>query len=186
MKRHHFADKNVPIVKAMVFPVVMYRYESWAIKKTTPKNWCLQTVVLQKTSESPLDRKEIKAVNLKGNQPWILFGSTDVEAEVPVVWSPDANSRLTGKVSDVGKNWGQKENRVSEDEMAGWHHPCNGHEPGQTPGDGKGQGSLTCCSPGGHKESEMTGRLNNNTGKVYYQSLLPNEAVFWVFIVIVI
>ena len=62
--------------------------------------------------------------------------------------------------------------------MAGWHHQCNGHGPGQTPGDGEGQGGLVCCSPWSHKESDMTGRLNNNTGKVYYQSLLLNEAVF--------
>ena len=151
----------------MIFLVVMY--SGWELdhkESRAPKNWCLQTVVLEKTSESPLDRK-IKAVNLKRNQPWILIGRTDSKAEVPVFWSPDANSRLTGKISDAGKNWGQKENRVSEDEMAGWHHQCNGHEPGQTPGDGEGQGGLACCSPWGHKELDMTGRLNNNTGKVY-------------------
>ena len=56
---------------------------------------------------------------------------------------------------------------MSEKEMTGWHHQCNGHEPGQTPGDGEGQGGLACCSPWGHKELDMTGRLNNNTGKVY-------------------
>ena len=77
--------------------------------------------VLEKTPESPLDSKEIKPVNLKGNQPWIFFGRTDVEAETPVFWSPVANSQLIRKVPDDGKDWEEKDKRVSEDEMAGWH-----------------------------------------------------------------
>ena len=116
----------------------------------TPKNWCLQTVVLEKTPESSMDIKEIKPVNLKGNQPWTLIGRIDVEAEAPVFWSSDANRGLIGKVPDVGKDWGQKK-KVSDDEMAGWHHWCNEHELGQTLGDGEGQGSLVCCSPWGHR-----------------------------------
>ena len=92
-----------------------------------PKNWCLQTVVLEKTPESPLDSKEIKPVTLKGNQPWILIGRTDADPVAPVFWSSDANSWLTWKVPDAWKEWGQKEKRASEDEMAGWHHWCNGH-----------------------------------------------------------
>ena len=126
-----------------------------------PKNQCLQTLALAKTPENPLDSKEIKPVNLKGDQSWIFTGRTDVEAEAPVFWSSDVNRWLTGKVPDAGKDRGQKK-RVSEDEMAGWHHRCNGHELGQTPGNGEGQGGLVCCSPWGHKESEMTERLNNN------------------------
>ena len=110
-----------------------------------PKNWCLRTVVLEKTLGSPLDSKEIKPVNLKGNQSWILVGRTDAEAEAPVFWSSDANSRLTGKVPDAGKDWGQKGKRVSEDVMAGQHHRCNEHELGQTPGNGEGEGGLACC-----------------------------------------
>ena len=102
--------------------------------------------MLEKIPESPLGSKEIKPINLKGNQPWILIGRTDTEAEAPVFWSPDANSRLTGKVPDTGKDWGQ-EKRASEDEMPGWHHQCNGHELGKTLGDGEGQGGLGCCSP---------------------------------------
>ena len=97
-----------------------------------PKNWCLQTVVLEKTLESPLDSKEIKPINLKRNQPWILIGRTDAEAEAPVFCSSDANRWLLGKVLDAGKDWGQKERRVTEDEVTGWHHRCNGHELGQT------------------------------------------------------
>ena len=86
----------------------------------TPKNWCLRTVVLEKTPKSPMDCKEIKLVKLKGHQPWIHVGKTD--AETPVPWSSDADSWLTGTVPHAGKDWGQKEKRASEDEMAGWHH----------------------------------------------------------------
>ena len=114
--------------------------------------------MLEKTPESPLDSREIKPVDLKGNQPWLLIGRTDAEAEVLVFWSPDVNSWLIWKVPDAGKDWGQKEKRSSEGEKAGWHHRCNEHEPGQTSGDG----GLVCCSPWGHRESDMTGRLNNN------------------------
>ena len=81
-------------------------------------------MVLEKTPESTLDCKEVTAVNLKGNQPWILVGRTDASAEAPVIWSCDANSRLIGKVPDAGKDWVQ-DKRVSENEMAGWHHLCN-------------------------------------------------------------
>ena len=86
--RGYSADK-VHIVKAVVFPVVTYG------EGRMPKNWCLQTVVLEKTSESPLDSKDIKSVNLKGNQPWILIGRTDADTEAPVFWSSDTNSQLS-------------------------------------------------------------------------------------------
>ena len=121
-------------------------------------------MVLEKTPESPLDSKEIKPVHLKGNQPWILIARTDAEAEVPVFWSSDTNSWLIGKVPDARKDWGQKEKRVSEDEVAGWHHQCNGHEPWQIWGDFEGQGRLVCCSPWGHKELDTAGWLKNNNG----------------------
>ena len=127
-----------------------------------PNNWCLQTVVLKKTRKSPLDCKEIKLVDLKGNQPRVLTGRTDAEPEAPVFWSPAVNSWLTVKLPDAGKDWRQKDKRVSEDEVVGWHHWCNGHELGQTSGDGEGQGSLVCCSAWGCKESDMTERLNNH------------------------
>ena len=112
-----------------------------------------------KTPENPLDSKKIKSVNLKGNQPWIFVGRTEDEA--PVFWSSYANSWLIGKVPDAGKDWGLKEKRASEDDKAGQHHSCNGHELGQTSGDGEGQGGLVCCSPWGHKELDTNGRLNN-------------------------
>ena len=109
-----------------------------------------------------LDSKEIKPVNLKGDQPWIFTGRTDAEAEAPVFWPSDANRQLIKKVPDAGKDQGQKEKMVSEDEMAEQHHWCNGQEFGQTPGDGEGQGSLVCCSPWDHKDSDVTGQLNNS------------------------
>ena len=105
--------------------------------------WCLWNMVLEKTPESPWDSKEIKPVNLRGNQPWILVGRTDAEAEAPVFWSSDVNSWLIGKVPDAGKDWEQK--RTSEGKITGWHHQCNGHELGQTSGDGEGQRNLGCC-----------------------------------------
>ena len=87
----------------------------------TQKNWCILTVVPEKTLESPLDSKGIKPVNDKGNQPFILIGRTDAEAEAPAFWSSDANRWLIGKVPDAQKDWGQKRKRESEDELAGWH-----------------------------------------------------------------
>ena len=90
-------------------------------------------MVLEKTLESPFENKEIKPVNFKGNQPWILIGKTDAEAETLVFWSSDVNNWLIiAKVPDSGKDWGQKEKRASEDEMASCHHWFNGHELGQT------------------------------------------------------
>ena len=122
----------------------------------TLKNWCLRTVVLEKTLESPLNCKENKPVNPKGNQLWIFIGKTDAEAEIPILWPPDVKSWLTAKDPDAGKDWGQKENRVAEDEMVRQHHWLNGHESEQTPGNSEGQGNLLCCRPWGHKESDMT------------------------------
>ena len=95
--------------------------ESWV-----PKNWYFWTVVLDKTLESPLDSKEIKPVNPKGNQLWIFIGRTDPEAEAPIFWPSDAKSPLIRKHPDVGKDWSQKEKRATEDEKAGWHHQGNG------------------------------------------------------------
>ena len=157
-KRHHFADKGL-YSQSYGFSTSHVRMrelnhkEGWA-----PKNWCFQTVGLEKTLESPLDSKEIKPVNPKGSQPWIFTGRTeaDAESEAPILWSPDVKSRLIGKDPDAGKDWRQKEKGETEDEMVGWHHWLNGHEFEQTLGDGEGQGSLACCSPWGCKDSDMT------------------------------
>ena len=125
--------------------------EGWVLK-----NWCFWTVVLEKTLESPFDSKEIHPVHPKGNQSWIFIGRTDAEAEVPILWPPDTKNWLIGKDPHAGKDWGQEEKGRTEDEMVGWHHWLNGHEFGQTLGDGDGQGDLACCSPEGHRETDRT------------------------------
>ena len=110
--------------------------------------------MLKKTLESPLDCKEIKPAHPKGNQSRIFIGRTDAEA--PILWLLDAKSRLTGKDPDAGKEWGQEEKGMTEDEMVGWYHRHNGHGFGCTPGVGDGQGVLACCRSWVHKESGMT------------------------------
>ena len=111
-----------------------------------PQNWCFLIVVLEKTLESSLNSKEIKLVNPQGNQLWIFTGRTGAEAQAPILWPPDAESWLTGKDPDAGKDGEQEEKGMTEDETAGWHHWLNGHEFEQTQGDSVGQGSLACCS----------------------------------------
>ena len=108
---------KVCIAKSMIFPVVMYRCESCTINKKAwaLKNWCLRTVVLEKTLESPLDNKEIKPVNPKGNQSWIFIGRTDAKAEASILWPPDLKSQLIGKDPNAQKDWRQ-EKRTTEDE----------------------------------------------------------------------
>ena len=105
----------------------------------------LFTVVLEKTLESPLDCKEIQAVHPKGYWSWVFIGRTNIEAETPIFWQPDAKSWLIWKDPDAGKDWGQKEKGMTEDEMVGWHHWLDGHGFGWTPGVGDGQGGLACC-----------------------------------------
>ena len=97
--------------------------ESWALK-----NWCFRTVVLEKTLESPLCSKEIQPVHPEGGKFWVFIVRTNVEAETPVLWPPDAKSRLIGKDPDAGRDWGQEEKGMTEDEMAGWHHRLDGYE----------------------------------------------------------
>ena len=146
--------------------------ESWA-----PKHWCLWTVVLEKTLESPLDCKEVQPVHPKGNQSWIFIGRTDAVAETPIIWPPDVKNWLIWKDPDAGKDWRSEEKGSTEDEIVGWHHRLNGHEFEQAPGDGEGQGSLACCSPWGRKEStrlsdwtELNGGIKE-TGKEKVTSL---------------
>ena len=129
--------------------------ENWALK-----NWCFWTVGLEKTLESPLDSKEIQPVNPKGDQSWIFIGRTDAKAEAPLLWPPDEKSRLIGKDPDAGKDWRWEEKGMTEDEMVEWHHQFSGHKFEQILGDYEGQGSLACCSPWDHKESDTTKQLN--------------------------
>ena len=108
-------------------------------------------VVLEKILRSLLDRRKIKSVNPKGNKPWMFIVSTFAEAEAPILWLPDVKSWITGKDPDAGKDWRQKENGLTENEMVGWHHRLNGREFKQTLEVGYGQGSLVCYSPWGHR-----------------------------------
>ena len=140
----------------MVFPVLMYGCESWTIKKAV----CWRIDAFELWYWISLDSKEIKLVNAKRNQSWILIGRTDAETEAPIIWLPDAENWCTGKDPDAGKDSRQEENETTEDEMVGWHHWLDGHEFEQAPGVGDGQGSLACCSLWGCKESDMTEWLN--------------------------
>ena len=140
--------------------------ESWTLK-----NWYFWTVVLEKTLESPLDCKEIQPVCPKENQSWIFIGRTDAEAEIPILWPPDAKNWLIGKDPDDGKDWRQEEKGTTEDAMVGWHHWLDGLEIVQAPGVGDGQGSLVFCSPWCHKESDMTEWLNWTLVKNSYLKL---------------
>ena len=133
-------------------------------------------MVLEKTLGSPLDSKEIQAVNPKGNQSWTFIGRPEAKAEVPILWPPDAKSWLIGKDPDTGKDSGQKEKGATVDEMAEWHHQLNGYETDQTPGGSEGQGSLACCSPCCRKESDMTEWVNNNWTAVGFRKL--NSRIF--------
>ena len=158
-QRHCFVNK-VHLVKAVVFPVVMYGCESWTIKKAEHGKidafelWCWRRLL------SPLHCKEIKPVNPKGDQPWIFTGRIDAEAEAPIFWLPDSKSQLIRKDPDAGKDWSQ-EKGMTKDEMIGWYHRLNGHEFEQTLGDSEWQGSLKCCSPR-VAELDITEGLNNN------------------------
>ena len=110
--------------------------------------------------ESPLDCKEIQPVHLKGDQSWVFTGSTEAEAETPILWLPHVKSWLIGKDPDAGRDWGQEEKEMTENEMAGWHHWLNGHEFEWTLRIGDGQEGLACCDSWGHKESDTTEQLN--------------------------
>ena len=118
---------KVHLVKAMVFPVVMYGCESWTIKKAERRRidgfelWCWRRLL------SPVDCKEIQPVHPKGNQSWIFTGRTEAETETPILWPPDVKSWLIGKDPDAGKGWEQEEKGTTEDYMVGWHHQLNGH-----------------------------------------------------------
>ena len=109
-----------------------------------------------------MDCKKIKPVNPKGNQPWIFIGRTDAEDEAPILWPSNAKSWLIRKDTDAGKDWRQEKKGMTEDEIVGWYYQLNGHEFEQAPGDGEGQGSLACCSPWGHKESDLIEGLNKS------------------------
>ena len=117
-------------------------------RKLSTEELMLWTVVLEKTLESPLDCKEIQPVHSEGDQLWMYFGRNDAKAETPVLWPPHAKSWLIGKDSDAGRDWGQEEKGMTEDEMAEWHHRLDGREFEWTPEDGDGQGALVAAIHG--------------------------------------
>ena len=153
---------NVRIVKDVFF---MYECERWTIKKALYwrfdvfKLWFWRRllrvpwIARRSNSHSFVIKYDIKYR--------FSIGSTDAEAEAPVLWPLDVKNQLIGKDPDSGKDWGQVEKGTTENKMIGWHHWLNGHGFAQTPGDSEGQGSLLCCSPWDCKESDMTEQLNN-------------------------
>ena len=153
--------------------------ESWALK-----NWCFWTVALEKTLESPLDCKKIQPVHSEGDQPWDFFGRNDAQAETPVLWPPHAKSWLIGKNSDAGRDWGQEEKGMTEDEMAGWHHWLDGRESEWTPGVGDGQEGLACCdSWGGRVRHNWATELNWTESQIrkqryYFAKKDPSSQVY--------
>ena len=158
-QKHFFANKG-PSSQSYDFSSSHVRM--WELdneKVWAPKNWCLRIVLLEKMLDSPLNSKQIKSVNPKGNQPWIFIERSGAE----INWSSKSlatwcQEPTHWKDPDAGKDWRQKEKWMIEDKKVGWYHRINGHEFEQTPGDGEGQGSLVCCSPWG---LELYKRLNN-------------------------
>ena len=142
---------KVCLVKAMVFPVVMYGFESWTIKKdehqrSAKQSWCFWAVVLEKTLESPLDSKEFKPVNPKGNQSWYSLEGLMLKVKLQY-FGHFGKEPTHSKNPDVGKDWRQEEKGTIDAKMVGWHHQLDGHEFEQGLGIGDGQESLPCFSP---------------------------------------
>ena len=154
---------KVRLVKAMVFPVVMYGCESWTVKKAEHwridafELWCWRRLLRVPWTARRSNQSILKEIRMG---PWDFFGGTDAEPGTPVLWPPHVKSWLIGKDSDAGRDWGQENKGTTEDEMAGWHHWLNGRKSEWTSGDGDGQGGLACCDSWGHKESDTTERLN--------------------------
>ena len=154
------SQTKVRLVKAMVYPVVMYRGESCIVKKAECwridafEVWCWRRLLKVSWTARRSSQSILK------EQSWVFIGRTDAEAETPVLWPPHVKSWLVGKDPDPGRDWGQEEKGMTEDEMAGWHHWLNAHEFGWTPGVGDGQGGLECCDSWSRKQSDKTERLN--------------------------
>ena len=128
-QRHYFVNKG-PSSQGYGFSSGHVWFFQWELdykENWVLKNWCFWTGVLEKTLESALDCKEMQTVNPKGDQSWVFIGRTDVEAKTPILWPPDAKSGLIWKDPDAGKDWGQEEKGMTEDEMVGWHHQLDEH-----------------------------------------------------------
>ena len=151
---------KVYLVKAMVFPIVMFGCESWTIKKA--ECWKIDAFELwswRQLLRVPWTVRRSNQSILK-EKFCIFIGRTDTEAETPILWPTDRKNWLIGKDPDAGKDWRREEKGITEDEMAGWHHWLDGHEFEQAPGVGDGQGGLMCRSPWGRKELNTTQWLN--------------------------
>ena len=156
--------------------ILFSRGSSW------PRDWIWVSCIAARffTTEPPsksLDYKEIKPVNPKGNQPWILIGRTNAEAEAPIFWSPDANSRLMGKDFNAGKDWGQKEKRAAEDEVVGCHHRLNGHKLGQTQEMVRDREAWHVAVPGLEKSQTWLGDWTTTTISKIFIPLLYNPDI---------
>ena len=140
---------------AYSIPVVMYGCESWTIKKSecwridAPELWHWWRLLRVPWISRQSNQSILKEISPE-------YSLEDAEAETPILWPPDSKNWFTGKDPDAGKDWRQEEKGITEDEMVGWHHQLDGHEFEQAPGVGDGQGSLACCSPWDHKESDTT------------------------------
>ena len=151
---------KVRLVKAIVFPVVMYGCESWTVKKAERRRidafelWCWRRLLRVPWTARRSNQSILKEIN-----PGISLEG-DAKAETQVLWPLHAKSWLTGKDPDAGRDCGQEEKGMTENEMAGWHRWLDGRESEWTPGEGDGQGSLVCCDSWGHKESDTTEQLN--------------------------
>ena len=159
-QRHYFANKGPSSQSYGFSSSYVWMWELDYKGKLSTEEWCFWTVVLEKTLESPLDCKEIQPVHSEGNRSWICIERTDAKAETPILWPPDAKTWLIGKDPDAGKDWGQKEKGMTEDEMVGWHHLLDRLKSEQASGVGDGQRSLLRYSARGCKESDTTERLN--------------------------
>ena len=150
-QRHYFAKKGLSNQSYGFSSSLIGMWELDHKKRLSAEELILLNVVLEESLDSPLHCMEIKAVNPKGNQPWIFIGRTNVEAEAPIRWLPDVKNLFIRKDPDAGKDWMQEEKGTIENEMVGWHHQLSGHDFQQALGDGEGHGSLVCCSPWGRK-----------------------------------
>ena len=152
---------GVHLVKIMVFPVVMYGCKSWTMKKAENQRidvfelCCWRRLLRVPWTARRSNQSILKEVNSEYSLEGLM-----AEAETPILWPPDAKNWLIWKDPDAGKDWRQEEKGTTKDEMVGWHHWLNGHEFEQSLGVGDEQGSLACCSPWGHKESDLSERLN--------------------------
>ena len=160
---------KVHVAKAMIFPVVLFGWESWTIKKTWCfwALWCWRRLLRVPWTARRWSQSILKEINPKYSLEGLML------SEALILLQPNAKSWHIGKDPDAGKDWGQEEKGMTEDEMIGWHHWLSGHEFEQAWVDGERQRSLVCCSPWDHKGSDMTERLNNNSsaGKLNKQGI---------------